>query len=352
MRYVKGVAVIIVMALLTVACSGGSGGGGTSGSNPIVGSSGTYCLVGMNADAPLELIIGDTQVQMSYGGQVSMTATHQLINGSYHFSGNLFVPGMPAPGYPVATGSTGVTVASDGLSLVFDWLEGQESQFIYGESGACTTTPYNMNSDLPQFVGQTHVNISELNEISMFRSGYSHAYDDSVERCRSLKHYYSRGPGHTNLVNFYAPVDVRIVMWEDNLIGNQFMLQPTDPDYKAFTFKVFHVELDSSLSVGDVVAAGDIIGTDAISHGEATSTDFAVYVYTTVGGQDTQKLISIFDLYTADVMTTDFSGFQRSDFIFSASYRDANPFSCSGESFNHNAFSSLDPHGDANFVSL
>ena len=65
-----------------------------------------------------------------------------------------------------------------------------------------------------------------------------------------------------------------------------------------------------------------------------------------------QKLVSIFDLYTASVMANDFTGFQRSDFIFSEAYRDANPFSCTGETFNHNAFDPLDPYGDANFVSL
>jgi hypothetical protein len=147
-------------------------------------------------------------------------------------------------------------------------------------------------------------------------------------------------------------VDVRIVIWEDNVIGNQFMLQPTDPDYKAFFFKFFHVELDSSLRVGDVVAAGDTIGTDVLNSGEATSTDLAVYVYTTVGSQEMQKLVSIFDLYTASVMTDEFTGFNRSDFIYSEAYRDANPFTCSGETFNHDAFSSLDPNGDPNFVSL
>ena len=104
--------------------------------------------------------------------------------------------------------------------------------------------------------------------------------------------------------------------------------------------------------MGDVVAAGEVIGTDVLNNGEATSTDFATYVYTTVGGQETQKLVSIFDLYTASVMANDFTGFQRSDFIFSEAYRDANPFSCTGETFNHNAFSPLDPYGDANFVSL
>ena len=44
--------------------------------------------------------------------------------------------------------------------------------------------------DLPLFITASHIDVSDIERISMFRSNAGHDYSDSFESCCSMKHYY------------------------------------------------------------------------------------------------------------------------------------------------------------------
>ena len=95
-------------------------------------------------------------------------------------------------------------------------------------------------------------------------------------------------------------------------------------EYPAFYFKIFHVNLTNPLNVGDLVTAGQQLGTHTVG-------DIAVEVSTPNGG----KLVSYFDVMTDSL----FQNYQarglssRDDAIISKEARDADPLTCDGDEF-------------------
>lgn len=180
---------------------------------------------------------------------------------------------------------------------------------------------------IPQFVSVDYTELERIYRISKFRSGEGHDYSDDFESCRSMKHYFD--PKDTidwSTIKIFSPVNGTIPKIDEEWAGTQVQIR--SEEYPAFFFIIFHVNLTNQLSVGDVVTAGQQLGTHI---GSQTMSDIAVGVNTPNGW----KLVSYFDVMTDSV----FEDYQarglssRTDAIISKLERDSDPLTCDGENF-------------------
>lgn len=187
---------------------------------------------------------------------------------------------------------------------------------------------------IPKFVGTDYLELSAIHMISRFRSATGHNYSDNFETCRSMKHYFwpfggDPGQPHTpswTEIDVYSPVSGTVSKVFDEWAGTQIQIKSRD--YPAFYFIIFHVALANPLKVGDSVTTGQLLGNHA---SDETMSDIAVGVNTPGGW----KLVSYFDVITDSV----FEAYQargvasREGVIISKQARDADPLTCSGDTF-------------------
>lgn len=180
---------------------------------------------------------------------------------------------------------------------------------------------------IPQFVGVDYIKLDNIYQISKFRSGIGHDYSDDFESCRSMKHYFQpKDSIDWSTVKIFSPVNGTVFEIYEEWAGRQIQIK--SEEYPAFFFIIFHINLANPLNVGDVVAAGQQLGTHI---GSQTMSDIAVKVTTPNGW----KLVSYFDV----MIDTVFQDYQargltsRNDAIISKETRDADPLTCDGEEF-------------------
>ena len=187
---------------------------------------------------------------------------------------------------------------------------------------------------IPKFVRTDYIELLRIQKISRFRSAAGHDYSDDFEQCRSMKHYYwpfGGDPGQTHTpswatINVHSPVGGTISRVYEEWAGTQIQIK--SKDYPAFYFIIFHVAVANPVTVGDVVAEGQLLGNHI---GDQTMSDIAVGVNTPGGW----KLVSYFDVLTDSL----FQSYQaagvssRDSLIISKEARDADPLTCSGETF-------------------
>ena len=179
-------------------------------------------------------------------------------------------------------------------------------------------------SELPQFVGTHFVDLSQIEAMTLFRSGYGHDYSDRYESQRSMKHYFKPIEAHQNTndsLPISSPVDGTITMvMNERDTGAQIRIISSEHTSVVFVF--FHIV--TTVAPGDTVEAGDPIGTPyLINDSPDGSSDFDVAVW--LGGD---TLISYVDLVN-DTIWGDFQArfgvSERSDLSFTEAFRDANP---------------------------
>jgi len=144
-----------------------------------------------------------------------------------------------------------------------------------------------------------------------------------------MKHVYYpieiNGSVDGSTVQLFSPVSGTVSkIGEINV--DEVQVQIKSEEYPAFYSIIFHVNLTNPLNVGDLVTAGQQLGTQA-----HTGSDIAVGVNTGNGW----KLVSYFDVMTDSL----FQNYQarglnsRDDAIISKEARDADPLTCDGEEF-------------------
>jgi len=185
---------------------------------------------------------------------------------------------------------------------------------------------------IPRFVGVDYIELDKIYRISRFRSGAGHDYsdNDNFESCRSMKHYYHliEIPGSVDvpIVQIFSPISGTVSQIEGGMGGMGVRIE--SEEYPAFYCILFHVKLTNPLNVGDLVTAGQQLGTHTEEH---YVSDIAVGVYTPNGW----KLVSYFDVMT-DSLFQDYQArglSSRDDAIISKEARDADPLTCDGEEF-------------------
>lgn len=215
----------------------------------------------------------------------------------------------------------------------------------WGEQGSCPTAEVATNGVTP-FIGNDFVNLAtDIQDISLFRSAAGHDYSDEFESCRSMKHYYS--PPVVKRVNdtvpIFAPVNGRIVHLEteeenfvdDGTTNQRVIIRPDDQP--AILIVLFHVDLAMPpLAVGTKVAAGQQIGYGRLVRNSGPPShnfDIALHAATKTG----IRYISYFEAMT-DTLFAAYAAWgggtaDRDNFIIAAAVRDADPLTCSGQTF-------------------
>jgi len=181
---------------------------------------------------------------------------------------------------------------------------------------------------IPKFVGTNYIELDKIHRISKFRSSVGHDYSDAYEQCRSKKHYFEpRGDIDWSTVKVFSPVTGTITRVETEWAGTKIEIESST--YPAFRLSVFHINLSAQRSVGDKVTAGEQLGTHI---GSQTYSDISVIV------NDPAKqgrMVSYFEVMTDALFQSYISRgiSKREDLIISKETRDANPLTCSGDTF-------------------
>jgi hypothetical protein len=187
---------------------------------------------------------------------------------------------------------------------------------------------YNVDANgIPKFATVDYIELDKIYRISRFRSSVGHSYWDDFESCRSLKHYFEpKSEVDWSTIKIFSPVQGTVYTMLEEGAGTQVQIKSTQ--YPAFYFIIFHINLANPLKVGDMINAGQQLGTHI---GSQTYSDIAVGVTTPEGW----KLVSYFDVMIDLV----FQGYQehgvssRDMMIISKEARDADTLTCYGEEF-------------------
>jgi hypothetical protein len=189
------------------------------------------------------------------------------------------------------------------------------------------TPPGPEAGDTLRFVAVDYIELGKIARITKFRSSEGHDYSDNFESCRSMKHYFQpKGEVDWSSIAIFSPVDGQVIRTLQEWAGLQVQIKSSlHPDIH---FIIFHINPASSIAVGDVVTAGQQLG----SHiGSQTMSDIAV-------GMDTQagwKLISYFDVMTDSLFGRYVARgvANREALIISKEARDADTLTCQDGQF-------------------
>lgn len=202
----------------------------------------------------------------------------------------------------------------------------------FAEFSEYDTQTYDIDTlGVPKFINTNYIDLTKITQISKFRSLVGHDYSDNtqfgpdavhygqtIEACRSMKHYLIQPDGTAKL---WAPVSGIISRIFVEGLGLQIHITATDQP--AFTIIIFHINAVAPLAVGDHVTEGQLLGTHI---GSQTYSDIAVAVHTPKGYQ----LISYFETLTDAAFAPFRAGGIASpgDLIISRATRDAGPTFC------------------------
>lgn len=191
------------------------------------------------------------------------------------------------------------------------------------------TSIWDIDKDgIPKFVGKNYIELDKIYRISKFRSSEGHDYSDFAEHCRSMKHYFEpKSTEDWTTVKIYSPVTGKITRVEQEWAGTKLEIE--SDEYPAFRFSIFHINTTKQYAIDDKVTAAEQLGTHI---GSQTMSDISVIVNdpTRQG-----RMVSYFDVITDAV----FALYQnrgvasRNDLIISKTVRDANPLTCSSDTF-------------------
>jgi hypothetical protein len=163
--------------------------------------------------------------------------------------------------------------------------------------------------------------------ISRFRSGEGHDYSDTVERCRSMKHYFVPrfASMDSSTIPIYAPVSGEVFRVRQEWAGVQIEIKSAD--YPAFRPILFHVNATIPIAEGMTLQAGQRLGTHI---GNQTGSDVAIAVDATEG----LRYVSWFDAISDELLAAYAArGVSREAAIITRAERDASPLACNGEAF-------------------
>lgn len=221
--------------------------------------------------------------------------------------------------------------------------------------------PWDPLVPVPKLITANPVSLTNLSAFSLFRSGEGHDFADDYEASgRSMKNYFNVRPEYINTFNvvaIYSPVNGMIAGADPEQSeispgvprGTQVHIVPTG--YAAFDVRLFHINLDVSVSVGSTVTAGQLIGYAELRP-DSPNFDWAVQVAWGARPSDAAlsarppefrnetfdalgaKLLNPFSLMDAATFTAwgAYGLTDLNDTEFSAAYRDANPATFGGPS--------------------
>jgi len=191
---------------------------------------------------------------------------------------------------------------------------------------------------VPQFIQADFIDVTKLSSVSKFRSGVGHDASDSVENCRSMRHYFGfmdapevqvkEGEDNVQekakfLIDTFSPVDGRVMGISGDITkhGQQINIKPDN--YPSIQVRIDNLNVDPSIHSLSRLKAGQKIGE---SRGMAEIT----LSYNSPFGN--KYNFSYFKLMPDSL----FFKYQkaagwditRDDFIITKEYRDTHPIEC------------------------
>ena len=293
----------------------------------------------------------------------------------------------PTPTTTLAT-PTSTTAVPESPETVANFENKDEPEF--GAGGLVADLEAWADRDLPLFITASHIDVSDIERISLFRSNAGHDYSDSFESCCSMKHYYRPFNYYEKRFTqpIFSPVDgvILYIGVDENSGGASWLRdykeatgkQPPDDylDTKVFIrpdkapniwVRLHHVSplqeilaavasssgmeqmfgTATPASSGFRVEAGDNIG---VGLGEisierhlsgngvpspCTSAETQNQWGQLPGCKAERQFHSIFEFMTDDVFNdyAELTDVKRNDFIISATERSLSPLRCDGEKF-------------------
>ncbi len=229
-----------------------------------------------------------------------------------------------------------VEFAQDGESFSGTWEIDGEGPMKGTITGSRTKWPeYDVDAlGIPMLAEADYISLDLIQKVSKFRSGEGHDYSDDFELCRNMKHYYPPKDGVAGpSVNLFSPVTGTVIgtteEWNgpESWTGTAVGIRPKAND--AFYVVIYHVDLSQPLHVGDLVTAGQELGTAMEILGGVT--DVAVGLHTPYG----HRLVSFFEVISIPVYARYVArgARSRSEFIITEDERDADPLTCVDEEF-------------------
>jgi hypothetical protein len=197
------------------------------------------------------------------------------------------------------------------------------------ENPPTTNDVWDIDKDgIPKFVSTNYIEPDKIYRISKYRSSIGHDYSDAYEHCRSMKHYFEpKSTMDWTTVKIYSPVNGKITRLEQEWAGTK--IEIASDDYPAFRFSVFHINMTQQRNLNDQVTAGELLGTHV---GSQTMSDISVIVN---DPSHQGRMVSFFDVIT-DAVFNEYRNHginSREDLIIPKTVRDANPLTCSGDTF-------------------
>jgi hypothetical protein len=180
----------------------------------------------------------------------------------------------------------------------------------------------------PEFIGVAHIDIEDIARISRFRSGVGHDYNDTFEYCRSMKHYFTPRDGVLAAdIEVRSPMAATVVDVKDEApFGTRVLLRSNE--YPDVIVVLFHVALDRPLTQGEVLVAGQRLGSHATLD---TNHDIAVGITVPSGW----RLVSYFEVIDATLLKQwlDAGVPSRDDMIVTQEERDDDALCCIEDQF-------------------
>ena len=202
-------------------------------------------------------------------------------------------------------------------------------------------------NNIPKVAKANFTELDKFSRMSKIRSAVGHdfsyntpEYDASRANCKSMKHYfmpqgvpreqskYQTTPHAFEWmsIKMFSPVDGRLigVYYDENDWGTEAKFTIASSEYPGYYFMFFHIALDSSLTEGSIVQAGQQLGTIGA---EDTWGEIAVSAKI---GKDDHRLLSFLQVASDDVLDEYQSrGISTaSDVIVTKDQRDENPKAC------------------------
>lgn len=257
--------------------------------------------------------------------------------GAYLYLNGIQTPGANNRPATAPASSTAVSTAPTTIA------QGQQGNATV----AATTTVAQATSSGQDFIVAVPINLSQISQISKFRSCMGHDYsgydaNGTLEANRSMKHYFTPTAAYaytTGKIQEFAPFNGTVVsitkeqtpigyqVWIADATSNAIMSfgGQTYPSPGVWTAIFFHMDPVNGISVGSKVSAGELIGYANQSSNEQTfDIALAKFSYSIINRQETFD--SIFSHMDQNVLAQFAQyGVNQSDIIISKAYRDSHP---------------------------
>ncbi|MDE1828273.1 MAG: hypothetical protein KGH65_03885 [Candidatus Micrarchaeota archaeon] len=287
------------------------------------------------------LLLGAAVAALFLVGAVSYLAFY----GGGHFSGNKTSTSIPVRNRTTNSSAQQTTLSTTLQSTASTTLQTTRTTTITPQIYAASN-----------FIVASPVNLSQISQISKFRSCMGHDYSGYdvqgySETQRSMKHYFiplSQLIGTTAQVQEFAPFNgtVQSIITEQTPVGKQVWIGDSQsgpqfgyPAAGVWNAVFFHLNPLPGITVGSHVTAGELIGYANLTS-PIQEFDIALSEYNGSSGTYRQVLDSIFSHMSPQVLSN-FSahGAAAASMVIPRPYRDANP--CDFNAFNPNDSVSL-----------